>query len=69
MAERAESLAESDVNYTDMSKADSHVEGATESESEDAPKLAAQTHQHNKGSDLSHQVITDQVIALQNPKD
>ena len=40
VAERAESLAESDVNYTDMSKADSHAEGATESESEDAPKLA-----------------------------
>ena len=66
-AERAESLAESDVNSMDISKADSQAEGATESESEDAPKLVAQTHQHNKGDSSRYiQVITDQIIALQN---
>ncbi len=51
--ERAESLADSDVNSMDTSKTDPQMEGATESESEDSCKDAfksvAQTHQQNKG--------------------
>jgi hypothetical protein len=49
VAKRAESLTESDVNSTDMLKTDPQTEGATESESENARKSAAQTHQHKKG--------------------
>jgi hypothetical protein len=49
VAKRAEFLAESDVNFMDMSRTDPQADGRTETESEDARESVAQTHQQNKG--------------------
>jgi hypothetical protein len=73
VAKRAEFLAESDANSMDMSKTDPQTDGRTESESEDPhASVEAQTHQQNKGESRwmlpKFQVITDQVIVLQDQR-
>jgi pyrroloquinoline quinone (PQQ) biosynthesis protein C len=49
LVKRAEFLTDSDANSMDLLKTDLHVDGRTETESEDARKSVAQTHQQNKG--------------------